>query len=72
MDVRVTGSVERPIFDDGQKDWIWEARLTGAYQLFRWLSVSLEGRHREAHSNVDGEQYSEWAGMLRLTANLNP
>jgi hypothetical protein len=72
MDVRLTGSVERPIYDDGQKDWVWEARINASYLLFRWLSVGLEGRHREAHSNVDGEQYSEWAGIFRITATLNP
>ncbi|MBP1694882.1 MAG: hypothetical protein H6Q41_70 [Deltaproteobacteria bacterium] len=72
MDVRATGSMERPLYDDGQKDWIWEGRLSASYLLFRWLSVSLEGRHREAHSNVDGEQYSEWAGIFRITATLNP
>jgi hypothetical protein len=72
MDVRLTGSVERPIYDDGQKDWIWEGRLSGSYLLFRWLSVGLEGRHREAHSNVDGEQYSEWAGIFTITLNINP
>jgi len=76
MDVRVTGSVERTIQDNdednNQKDWIWEGRVSASYLLFRWLSVSLEGRHREAHSNVDGGSYSEYAGILRMTATLNP
>lgn len=71
-DVRVTGSVERTKDDEGQKDWIWEGRLSTSYLLFRWLSVGLEGRHREDHSNVDAQSYSEWAGIFRITATLNP
>jgi hypothetical protein len=72
MDVRLTGSMERPWYDDGRKDWIWDGRVSVSYTLFRWLSVALEGRHREAHSNVDGEGYSEYAGIFSITATLNP
>ena len=76
LDVRATGSMERTIQDNdddnNQKDWIWEGRISASYMLFRWLSVSLEGRHREDHSNVDGQSYSEYAGIFRITATLNP
>jgi len=71
MDVRVTGSMERPWYDDGRKDWIWDGRATASYMLFRWLTVALEGGHREARSNVDGEGYSEYSGIFRITATLN-
>jgi Putative beta-barrel porin 2 len=72
MDVQAIGSVERPIYDDGQKDWIWEGRLRASYLLFRWLSVGLEGRYRQDHSNVSGESYVEYAGIFNITLTLNP
>jgi len=71
MSVRVTGSMERPWYDDGRKDWIWDGRVTASYILFRWLTVALEGGHREARSNVDGQGYSEYSGIFRITATLN-
>jgi len=71
MGVRVTGSIERPKYSDGRKDWISDARVSASYVLFRWLTVALEGGHREARSNVDGLDYSEYSGIFRITATLN-
>lgn len=71
MSVRATGSVERAKYDNDRKDWIWEGRATASYMLFRWLTVALEGAHREAHSNVEGVGYSEYSGIFRITATLN-
>ncbi len=71
MDVRVTGSVERPWDEEGRKDWIWEGRASASYMLFRWLTIALEGSHREAHSNVEGLDYSEYSGIFRITATFN-
>jgi hypothetical protein len=71
MSVRATGSMERPMYSDGQKDWIWEGRATASYLLFRWLTIALEGSHREAHSNVEGLGYSEYSGIFRITATYN-
>ena len=72
MSVRLTGSVERPWYADGQKDWIWDGRVTATYLLFRWLTVGLEGGHREARSNIDAQGYSEYSGIFRITATFNP
>ncbi len=75
MDVRLTGSMERVLYgaeDDNRKDWIWDGRVTVSYQLFRWLSVALEGRHMESHSNVELNSYSEYSGIFRISATLNP
>ena len=71
MSVRLTGSIERPMYSDGRKDWISEGRVSASYLLFRWLTVALEGAHREARSNVEGLGYSEYSGMFRITATLN-
>jgi hypothetical protein len=70
MSVRATGSMERPKYNDGRKDWVSEGRLTASYLLFRWLTVALEGAHREAHSNVEGLDYSEYSGIFRITATF--
>jgi hypothetical protein len=71
MSVRATGSMERPMYSNGQKDWIWEGRITASYLLFRWLSIALEGVHREDRSNVEGGGYSEYSGIFRITATYN-
>jgi hypothetical protein len=71
MSVIATGSMERPMYSNGRKDWIWDGRATASYLLFRWLNVALEGGHREARSNIDGQGYSEYSGIFRITATLN-
>ena len=67
LSFQVTGSMERPWYSNGQKDWIWDARVSASYLLSRWVTVSLEGGHREAHSNVEGLGYSEYSGIFRIT-----
>jgi hypothetical protein len=67
LDLQATGGMERPWYDDGRKDWIWDTRVTASYSLFRWLTVSLEGGYRGANSNVDGLGYTEYRGIFRIT-----
>jgi hypothetical protein len=67
LSVRATGSMERPKYSDGRKDWIWDGRISTSYLFFQWLTVALEGGHREARSNVDGSGYSEYSGIFRIT-----
>jgi hypothetical protein len=40
-----------------------------AYRPWRWLTVSLGGSYGRRDSNVDGNDYEEWRGLLRLTAS---
>ena len=54
----------------GQKDQIWTIGGNAAYQLFRWLGVSLEGSYRENHSNLDTADYTEYRGIFRITASF--
>jgi len=54
----------------GQKNQIWTIGADTAYQLFRWLGVSLEGSYRENHSNIDTLDYSEYRGIFRITASF--
>ena len=50
------------------KDQIWAVGCNASYQILRWLAVSLEGSHRENRSNVEDRDYSEYRGILRITA----
>jgi hypothetical protein len=53
-----------------QKDNIWSIGGNAAYQLFRWLTFSLEGSRRENSSNVDAADYTEYRGLFRITASF--
>jgi uncharacterized protein (PEP-CTERM system associated) len=53
-----------------QKDNIWTIGSNAAYQLFRWLTLSLEGSYRENHSNLDTADYTEYRGIFRITASF--
>lgn len=67
LSVQVTGSVDKVWYPDNRKDWIWDGRVSASYLLFRWLTLTLEGGHREASSTVAGLDYSEYSGMFRIT-----
>jgi hypothetical protein len=67
LSVRLTGSGERAWYPDNRKDWIWDGRASASYLLFRWLTITLEGGHRETRSTVAGLGYSEYSGIFRIT-----
>jgi hypothetical protein len=50
------------------KDQIWAVGGNASYQISRWLSASLDLTHRENHSNISDRDYSEYRGVLRITA----
>lgn len=58
----VTIGTERP------KDRIWAVGGNATYQALRWLNLSLDLSHRENHSNISNRKYSEYRGLLRITA----
>ncbi len=60
------GAVETP----RRIDRIWAIGGNSAYQLFRWLTLSLEGSYRENHSNFDTADYTEYRGIFRITASF--
>jgi len=50
------------------KDQIWAVGGNASYQILRWLTVLLDVSHRENHSNISERDYSEYRGMLKVTA----
>jgi hypothetical protein len=61
---------ERAEYGGGRIDRIWGMRGNASYQVLKWLTASLEGSHRENHSNVDNFNYSEYRGIFRMTASF--
>jgi len=67
--VRLTGSVERESFPSSdQKDWIWGIWGDVSYRLLKWLTVGMQVSYREDHSNIDAADYSEYRGIIKVTA----
>lgn len=69
MTVGLRGSYERARYIDRGIDRIWGAGVNASYQVWRWFGLSLELSHRENHSNISNRDYSEYRGLLRLTAS---
>jgi len=69
MTVGGRGSYERAKYATGSVDRIWGAGVNASYQVLRWLALSLEFSHRENHSNLSERDYSEYRGLLRITAS---
>jgi len=51
-------------------DRIWAVGGNAAYELFRWLTLSLDASYRENHSNFDTADYTEYRGIFRVTASF--
>jgi len=67
---QLTGSMERVWYSaeaDNRKDWIWDTRVGASYELFQWLTVTLEGSYRGANSNISIRDYTEFSGLFRIT-----
>jgi len=59
---------ESTILGRRQIDQIWTIGANASYQLFKWLTLSLEFNHSENHSNIDSADYSDYRGTFRVTA----
>ena len=75
MNVGLFGSYEwakypgSVIEDKKPKDQIWGVGVNASYQILRWLTTSLDVSHRENRSNISDRDYSEYRGMIRITAS---
>ena len=74
MNVGLFGSYEwakypgSVIEDKEQKDQIWAVGVNASYQILKWLNASLDLSHRENRSNISDREYSEYRGMIKVTA----
>jgi hypothetical protein len=74
MNVGLFGSYEwakypgSVIEDKKPKDQIWGVGVNASYQILRWLNASLDVSHQENRSNISDRDYSEYRGILRITA----
>ena len=59
------------ILSGRETDRIWTIGGNAGYQILKWLTLSLDLSHRENHSNIDAADYSEYRGMLSITATYN-
>jgi hypothetical protein len=53
-----------------QQDNIWEVGANASYELFRRLTLSLEGSYQENNSNFNTADYTEYRGLFRITATF--
>jgi len=70
LSAQLTGSIDRvwyPNDPNNRKDWISDGRVSVSYELFRWLTLTLEGRYRECRSTTESFDYTEYAGIFRIT-----
>jgi hypothetical protein len=70
MTVGVNGSMQRAIYGNDQKDWIWGISGNASYALLRWLSLSLQLAHTEDHSNISNLDCSQYRAIFTATATF--
>jgi hypothetical protein len=70
MTVGFTGTLERAEYSSDRKDWTWGINGNVSYSLLKWLTLSLEGSHRDNNSNLDDFDYTEYRGIFRITASF--
>jgi hypothetical protein len=64
----LTGSYDRITSGPDGKESIWEAGSNLSYQVLRWLTLYLNVTHRENHSNLSAESFTENRAVFRLMA----
>lgn len=67
MTVGLSGSIERAKIGT-ETEYISGIWTRASYEVFKWLTLSLEGSHRENHSTAGFNSYSEYRGIFRVTA----
>jgi hypothetical protein len=65
------GTVQRAEFlGSNRDDWFWRVGGRVFYQLFQWLTLSVEAYHMDNNSNINDLSYTENRGILRIRAGL--
>ena len=68
--VGFAGSVSQDQFPSDEKVLRWETRASATYQPLRWLSVTLEGLHREDDSNRNTFYIQENRAILQINLTI--
>jgi len=74
MNVGLSGSYEwdkwpRPALGGkGQIDNIWQIGGNASYQLFKWLTLSLQLNYTNNNSNINNADYTDYRGIFKITA----
>jgi hypothetical protein len=66
--VTFSGRYQRPKFNDGRVDNIWGVGTVGSYRILKWLTLAVDLSYAEDHSNTEVNNYSDFRGMIRVTA----
>ena len=66
--VTFLGRYQRPKFNDGRVDNIWGVGTVGSYRILKWLTLAIDFSYAEDHSNSEANSYSDFRGMVRVTA----
>jgi hypothetical protein len=64
----LSGRYQRPKFDDGRLDNVWGVTTGASYRILRWLTIGLEFSYTGDHSNEEGNNYTDFRGIFRVTA----
>ena len=67
MDGTVQGN---EFLGSNREDWFWRVGGRVSYQLFQWLTLSVEAYHMDNNSNINDLSYTENRGILRIRAAL--
>ncbi|MEW5816773.1 MAG: outer membrane beta-barrel protein [Spirochaetota bacterium] len=70
VNLRISGTLERAEYESDRKDWIYGVNGGASFEIFRWLSLSMEASHRRNDSNVDNMEYIENRIIFRLSATI--
>jgi hypothetical protein len=66
--VNFSGRYQRPKYNDGRVDDIWGVGTGASYQILRWLTAALDFSYAEDHSNREANNYTDFRGIIRVTA----
>jgi len=66
--VTFSGRYQRPKFNDGRVDNLWGVGAVGSYRVLKWLTLAIDFSYAADHSNRDVNSYSDFRGMVRITA----
>jgi hypothetical protein len=68
MFVSLMGNGEYADFIDDREDWVYGGAAAVGYDVFKWLTISLNYTFRERNSNIDSNDYTDNRVMFAIKA----